>query len=115
MLVKILHQYLKKRNKEYQYDSGFFFPTVHGNALQKRDMQVIIKKIRYCISFHFTWHQLRHTFATELVRNNFDIYNISKILGHAKIDTTKIYLSIDVGKLKNNLIILDYLLNLKSS
>jgi site-specific recombinase XerD len=66
-------------------------------------MQKIIKKIRYYISFHFTWHQLRHTFATELVRNNFDIYNISRILGHSKIDTTKIYLSIDVGKLKNQL------------
>ncbi len=66
-------------------------------------MQTIIKKIRYHISFHFTWHQLRHTFATELVRNNFDIYNISKILGHTKIDTTKIYLSINVRKLKEQL------------
>ncbi len=67
------------------------------------NMRRIITKIRYCISFHFTWHQLRHTFATELVRNNFDIYNISKILGHSKIDTTKIYLSIDVGNLKKQL------------
>ena len=39
----------------------------------------------------------------EPYENNFDIYNISKILGHAKIDTTKIYLSIDVGNLKKQL------------
>ncbi len=59
-------------------------------------MKRIMEKIRASISFYFTWHQLRHTFATELVRNNFDIFNISKILGHASIDTTKIYLSVDM-------------------
>jgi len=66
-------------------------------------MQRIIKKIRANTSFHFTWHQLRHTYATELVRNNFDIYNISQILGHSTIDTTKIYLSVDTDKLKKQL------------
>lgn len=66
-------------------------------------MKRIIDKIRTNISFYFTWHQLRHTFATELVRNNFDIFNISQILGHSSIDTTKIYLSVDTGKLKNQL------------
>ncbi len=66
-------------------------------------MQTIIKKIRSFLTFHFTWHQLRHTYATELVRNNFDIYNISQILGHSTIDTTKIYLSVDTDKLKKQL------------
>ena len=60
----------------------------------------MMDKIRANINFYFTWHQLRHTFATELVRNNFDIFNISKILGHSNIDTTKIYLSVDTAKLK---------------
>ncbi|RLA84250.1 MAG: hypothetical protein DRG78_01955 [Epsilonproteobacteria bacterium] len=63
----------------------------------------MINKLRANLSFYFTWHQLRHTFATELVRNNFDIFNISKILGHSKIDTTKIYLSVDTERLKNQL------------
>jgi integrase/recombinase XerD len=66
-------------------------------------MKAIIGKLRENVSFYFTWHQLRHTFATELVRNNFDIYNISRILGHSKIDTTKIYLSVDTAKLKEQL------------
>ncbi len=100
--MKLLHHYLKKVRANL-YDDGFLFPTIHGNVLSGRDMRTIIDRIRYCISFHFTRHQLRHTFATELVRNNFDIYNISKILGHSKIDTTKIYLSIDVGRLKSQM------------
>jgi len=66
-------------------------------------MRRIIDRIRACITFHFTWHQLRHTFATELVRNNFDIYNISRILGHSDINTTKIYLSVDTDRLKKQL------------
>jgi len=45
----------------------------------------------------------RHTFATELVRNNFDVYNISRILGHSDINTTKIYLDIDTERLKKQL------------
>lgn len=102
ILVKLLHWYTKKRKKLYPND-GYVFPTSCGNGLQKRDMRLMINRIRECITFYFTWHQLRHTFATELVRNNFDIYNISRILGHSKIDTTKIYLSVDVWRLKKQL------------
>lgn len=66
-------------------------------------MRTIIGRLRECLTFHFTWHQLRHTFATELVRNNFDVYNISRILGHSDINTTKIYLDIDTERLKKQL------------
>jgi len=100
--IKHLHNYWKER-KKFIVDSDYIFPTIYWNSLQKKDMQTIIKKIRSRITFHFTWHQLRHTYATELVRNNFDIYNISQILGHSTIDTTKIYLSVDTDKLKKQL------------
>lgn len=63
----------------------------------------MINDLRYCLTFHFTWHQLRHTFATELVKHNFDIYNISRILWHSKIDTTKIYLNSNTDELKKQL------------
>lgn len=100
--IKHLFNYLKERKKMY-FESDYIFPTLYWNCLQKKDMQSLINKIRANTTFHFTWHQLRHTYATELVRNNFDIYNISKILGHSTIDTTKIYLSVDTDKLKKQL------------
>lgn len=100
--IKHLHNYLKEKKKSL-IKSDYIFPTAYWNAIQRKDMQAIIKKIREHISFHFTWHQLRHTYATELVKNNFDIYNISQILGHSTIDTTKIYLSVDTNKLKKQL------------
>lgn len=103
-LSRRLAHFIQMRNKDFdmQWDSALF-PTAYGNFLQPWDMKAIINKLRENISFYFTWHQLRHTFATELVRNNFDIFNISRILGHSKIDTTKIYLSVDTGRLKKQL------------
>lgn len=113
-IMKILIKYLRVRRHYFGCgEDWYLFPSVKINCLYQnrsqwgrlwgRDMRVIIEKVRYCITFHFTWHQLRHTFATELVRNNFDIYNISQILGHSDINTTKIYLSVDTGRLKKQL------------
>jgi len=100
--IKYLFNYLKERKKFFS-ESDYIFPSVYWGTLLKKDMQNVINKIRANITFHFTWHQLRHTYATELVRNNFDIYNISQILGHSTIDTTKVYLSVDTDKLKKQL------------
>lgn len=101
-LKKDLKEYLKRRNDIY-WNWWYLFNTVWNKALQKRDSRLIIEKIRKGISFKFTWHQLRHTFATALIKNNFDVYNVSQILGHAKIETTKIYLSLDTEKFRNKL------------
>lgn len=36
----------------------------------------------------FTFHELRHTFATECVEKGFDIKSLSEILGHSNVSTT---------------------------
>jgi site-specific recombinase XerD len=101
-IEKILLEYTKELKKELP-NNTYLFPTKNGNKLLKKNIDRILNKLRYCLTFSFTWHQLRHTFATELVRNNFDIYNISQILGHSSIDTTKIYLSVDTERMKKQL------------
>ena len=45
--------------------------------------------------FRVTAHQLRHTFAVELLRNGADIRSIQEILGHASLETTQRYLKVD--------------------
>ena len=45
----------------------------------------------YMEAQHFTTHDLRRTFATSLLDNNADIFTVQSLMGHASIDTTKIY------------------------
>ncbi len=40
---------------------------------------------------HVTFHCARHTFATMMITLGVDLYTVSKLLGHSKIETTQIY------------------------
>ncbi|OYP54306.1 recombinase [Prevotella sp. P5-92] len=53
------------------------------------------------ITKHITFHCFRHTFATLQLANGTDIYTISKMLGHTKVETTQIYTKIVDQKKEN--------------
>lgn len=92
-LSDYLISYLLKKKKS-KINTEIVFPTRFCWFLQKRDVYNIVKKVREKLSFRFTPHMLRHTFATELISKNVNLYNLSKILWHSNIETTKIYLSL---------------------
>lgn len=55
-------------------------------------MYIFFEKVNKKLPFRITPHMLRHTYATELLRQDVHLYKISKILGHTDLKTTQVYL-----------------------
>ena len=46
---------------------------------------------RACLTKRVTAHTFRHSYASHLLQNNYDIRTIQELLGHSDVRTTMIY------------------------
>ncbi len=83
----------------------YLFTTFHGNRIYPSGMQRIWRGILAASGIEADkahLHMLRHSMATLLLQSgSASLLEIQKLLGHSRLDTTAIYLSVSGTELRN--------------
>jgi integrase/recombinase XerD len=91
-LRKVLFRYEQVRVKQCP-QAELMFPSRRGGSWNQRNslrgLHLLQEKLHLPT---FGWHRLRHTFATNYLRQGGDIVRLSMVLGHTQITTTQRYL-----------------------
>ncbi len=81
-------------------ESDYFFCTLEGGQLDQRYIREVCYRLSTKAGVYIqdgdkkkkvSPHKLRHTMATELLREGFDIREVQETLGHSSVATTQVY------------------------
>lgn len=98
-----LRDYLSERNDDNE--ALFVYDRKPYDRLKKSGIELIIKKIMQRVdgvNVHVTPHVFRHTTATEGLNRGMSVVDISKLLGHARLETTMEYIACSSDMVKNS-------------
>ncbi len=81
---------------------SFFRTPRSGRRLRRETIWELVKKYvaRCGIPGKVSPHTLRHSFATHLLAGGADLRQVQEMLGHASIETTRIYTKVSIRQLK---------------
>lgn len=93
-----------KNSRKDEEDIIFIGERNCSSCIKKCTMEKIIRDLgkRAKINRPVFPHLIRHTFATNMFIHGANIYEVSQILGHTKIETTKIYVKTNDDMLRNS-------------
>lgn len=94
-LRDLVGEWLERRPETADGEPDWLFPTRNGTRTDPRSVRRTVKT--YAEKAGIDWfddvspHTLRHTFATNLLRETGNIRLVQKALGHSDVSTTMIY------------------------
>ena len=97
---KALIQYMRVRESyikdKVTYDTQYLLISQKGRKLTIETMERIVREAAEAVGVReevrASPHTCRHYYAQSQLKNGCDIYTLSRLLGHNKVDITKIYL-----------------------
>ena len=101
--IKYLRLYYMSSYRRKYYNSGYLF---EGYKYQYISSKTIVNyftsiKEKYNLDENLSFHSLRHSFASNFIKNGGDPFVLKSMLGHTSLNTTNIY--IHMGRDFNNL------------
>ena len=104
MAIDAFNKWMSKGKIHFKTKVSNLFINKNGDKLTRQGVWKLIKEIakNAGITKEISPHTLRHSFATHLLNNGFNLRYVQLLLGHKDISTTQIYTHISMDKLRES-------------
>ncbi len=82
-------------------ESEYFFVSTRGNQMSTDAIRHMFKQTLAAagVDASYSPHDMRHTFASDLLEGGADLRSVQEMLGHASLSTTQIYTHLTAGRI----------------
>lgn len=80
-----------------------FFVSSRGNPMTTDAIRKMFKQTlaRAGVAGDYSPHDMRHTFASDLLEGGADLRSVQEMLGHSSLSTTQVYTHLSAGRMKS--------------
>lgn len=91
-------------------DNDYVFKDSNGNPFNVHHFYRIFHRmqVKAQLKKHYRFHDLRHTFSSHFMMNGGNLYDLQKILGHSKSETTQRYAHLSLNHLSEVISIINF-------
>ena len=102
---RALENYMQKTREQMvgSAESEYLFVNCSGKPMSRQGFWKLIKHYaeKVGIEKEITPHTFRHSFAAHLLENGADVQSVQKMMGHADVSTTQMYVEMQSGNVRD--------------